>query len=136
MVVVVQQPVFPVPEILVAAGMRRPLVEIAVVVRKLVGVEGGWRKPRQSAAAKLAATVQTMAAIQIGPTQCAPAPSPTDAADASKASPGPASTKTRSRHAVGRPDAERVVRVTIVASRRWKSAGRRHVPRGAVAVAA
>ena len=127
MVVVVQQPVFPVPENLVAAGTRRPLVEVAVVVRELVGVEGG-----PVAVAKLAATVEAMPTIQIGPMQWAPAPSPTDAADASKASPDPASTKTRSRHAVGRVDADRDVRVTIVASWRWKSTGRRHVPQGRV----
>ena len=62
MVVVVQQPVFPVPENLVAAGTRRPLVEVAVVVRELVGVEGG-----PVAVAKLAATVEAMPTIQIGP---------------------------------------------------------------------
>ena len=55
--------------------------------------------------------------------QCVPALRASVAADASKASPGPASTKTRSRHAVGRPDADRDVRVTIMASWRWKGAG-------------
>ena len=113
MVVVVQQPVLLVPEILVAAGTRRPFVEVAVVVRELVGVEGG-----PVAVAKLAATVQAMAANQSGPMHCVPAPRASDAADASRASPGPASTKARSRHAVGHPDADREVRGTIVASSR------------------
>ena len=67
----------------VLARLGGPVDALVAPTGKLVAAEGrpvAARKPRRSAPARLAGTVQAMAAIQSGPIASAPAPSASDAA--------------------------------------------------------